>query len=1491
MSFNPLYNEYTPTKIVIDNLGINISAEKNDTLALASEYLVVGERFDKTVSMIVDSRGLCINKRSVTDNNLRDHDNEIHGNTLLKGNIYVDGTIFGSINGNSPDITAFGDIFKYSHDGVGIYYNGRTTFGSSNSSSNNPYIVNISKGIQRNIDNAHFAIQNEHDAVAKMAILGESKFSPVVFNTSSNVPIEFHVGRDKDFFINSYKKIAFEPGPKLVNSDIPAYLGKLSSPHLNIDINGNVGIKTDFNQLFRYNIRTIDGGGVAQYENQVFHPDLFVNGTTFSSNILMFDYETDSHKNLDEIYARRNGQSVVLSNLAPGKFARGFFQFQSNISIMGDIDLSSALMVYGDTSNTGNINVDENVTVEKTLTARNANVEETATFHNNVYIQDNIFIKANIYKYVDTRENEDIYEMLSINNNVITLENGAESDFFYYRNGYATKGRLGIGIDASKRDEVNNQVVVRKRDRTIFELELTDNTYAGFSKTAFIGHPNTTYDTRNDGSLVFVTPSRDNEVYQSSWANAKQNIYFYPGHEDPLSTFTIKDDSPPTFGMFVNKKVGIKTFNPEYDFDVNGDIAVTGNYYVKRENNTNIKLGIWAENTFGTDTPYSGIYYYNEESPHVGINTIPQKEYGLTVVGKVLSMQGYYTIDGLKTIPFYNAYDASLKPTQEYEYAFLQGRMGIGDLETLATLSVCETNPGHSTSVKILNSSFGESSTLHFVGNANEYIQEMNDTNGTFEIFNTADTSLTRALITKFYENGSNQMILNSNLNYGLEKRDAALLVNGNVEVNGDMNITGNYRISSRAIEITAGEPAEFYKVPSTDENVYITGDSIQLNTNTNNRGALYIGWGNDVANSGRNALVNVALRTTGNTQLIYVSKFTSYSSSSVLTQYESKRGGGYSAVIGISENRFFIGANTTIPYIVINPSMNNSMGIGTDRPNGSRLHVYTDVNTRPLATFTRYNATSDKDSIFSDVSLEKIVNANRYQWSLHAPVFSGNNQKFQFLYKDNVNIGYSQLKEKVCITKDGFIGINTPNPQYALDIYGTDFGGSIRMRQSTIQDKRQNLIFQSGDNAYGSDLLTDYSIYAFSNMFSIESADTFKGSKTIFHVGSNNNIGLNRTANDDYTVSIDGTLDVSEAISINGRPFFSVLDNNDENGSFLEWKNIFLNPQPVAYGGININATLSSSNLFQINSGMDGNLLVLNSGYEQSLMHFRNFHLHQGVEDFERIWRSGSSNNSFILEYRSNVIYRETLITDSPEHYVRIAEYIETENSGEFIQHLNGSIALDILNPSITMNGNNTIGLSNENIYITTNNLGIGTIEPVAKFDIENNDDVESFKISHNNSTSNIVTINKDDFVITHNGYVGIGTSLPDSKMHVIGKTTFENTDTAVEVIGNSIFQNNITIKGNIVNDSDSRIKSDVKVIEDALSKIKKISGYTFIKNERMPRETGVIAQEIREVLPEAVFEHGDGLLGVAYGNMIGLLIEGIKELSDKLDDIYLRI
>jgi hypothetical protein len=103
-----------------------------------------------------------------------------------------------------------------------------------------------------------------------------------------------------------------------------------------------------------------------------------------------------------------------------------------------------------------------------------------------------------------------------------------------------------------------------------------------------------------------------------------------------------------------------------------------------------------------------------------------------------------------------------------------------------------------------------------------------------------------------------------------------------------------------------------------------------------------------------------------------------------------------------------------------------------------------------------------------------------------------------------------------------------------------------------------------------------------------------------------------------------------------------------------------------------------------------------------------------------------------------------------------------------------------------------------------------------------------------------------------------------------------------------------NLTMAGNVTAYSDIRLKENIKVIPDALSKVQQIRGVTFTRNDAEDLEklhTGVIAQEVETVLPEAVSEDNIGIKNVAYGNMIGLLIESIKELKAEVDDLKTQL
>jgi hypothetical protein len=114
--------------------------------------------------------------------------------------------------------------------------------------------------------------------------------------------------------------------------------------------------------------------------------------------------------------------------------------------------------------------------------------------------------------------------------------------------------------------------------------------------------------------------------------------------------------------------------------------------------------------------------------------------------------------------------------------------------------------------------------------------------------------------------------------------------------------------------------------------------------------------------------------------------------------------------------------------------------------------------------------------------------------------------------------------------------------------------------------------------------------------------------------------------------------------------------------------------------------------------------------------------------------------------------------------------------------------------------------------------------------------------------------------------GNVGIGTTSATSKLTVNGEvsaTDFNST-------------------------SDRTLKENFLPIENALDKVMKLSGWTynFKSDTNKKRHAGLVAQDLLEVLPEAVTGE-PGNYRVAYNNIIGLLIEAIKEQQEQIEEL----
>ena len=96
-----------------------------------------------------------------------------------------------------------------------------------------------------------------------------------------------------------------------------------------------------------------------------------------------------------------------------------------------------------------------------------------------------------------------------------------------------------------------------------------------------------------------------------------------------------------------------------------------------------------------------------------------------------------------------------------------------------------------------------------------------------------------------------------------------------------------------------------------------------------------------------------------------------------------------------------------------------------------------------------------------------------------------------------------------------------------------------------------------------------------------------------------------------------------------------------------------------------------------------------------------------------------------------------------------------------------------------------------------------------------------------------------------------------------------------------------NITATGDINSYSDLNLKEDVEVITGVIESLKQISGVNFTWKSSKEKSMGVIAQDVEKVFPDIVNTDEDGLKSVNYNGIIGALVEAVKELSARVEEL----
>ena len=89
----------------------------------------------------------------------------------------------------------------------------------------------------------------------------------------------------------------------------------------------------------------------------------------------------------------------------------------------------------------------------------------------------------------------------------------------------------------------------------------------------------------------------------------------------------------------------------------------------------------------------------------------------------------------------------------------------------------------------------------------------------------------------------------------------------------------------------------------------------------------------------------------------------------------------------------------------------------------------------------------------------------------------------------------------------------------------------------------------------------------------------------------------------------------------------------------------------------------------------------------------------------------------------------------------------------------------------------------------------------------------------------------------------------------------------------------------GQFVNVSDERTKTNIKTIDNALDKVLLLRGVNYNLISENSDEIGLIAQEVELIVPEAVKQNNlNHLKAINYSGLVGLLIESIKQLNNKV-------
>ena len=333
-----------------------------------------------------------------------------------------------------------------------------------------------------------------------------------------------------------------------------------------------------------------------------------------------------------------------------------------------------------------------------------------------------------------------------------------------------------------------------------------------------------------------------------------------------------------------------------------------------------------------------------------------------------------------------------------------------------------------------------------------------------------------------------------------------------------------------------------------------------------------------------------------------------------------------------------------------------------------------------------------------------------------------------------------------------------------------------------------------------------------------------------------------------------------------------------------------------------NISSYNFSSNFVNINTTINSNLNVLNGG----AVNINSKTIIGGGEQYNNFNVTINTSNSIgnglvikndIVNINPSLLIYSSSLTSYPLLILenKINSYKISINSNNNFQILNTTKGTSLIENN---SGNNSISFLNNSLVIfedTNKNIKIF----MGKNSIVDNDiwyDSIDDEVGTNTAIDDIINIYGNlNFRLTNNKVILDAYKDINDKVKIgIGSTNTGIDDLYINlsttITSNLTAKKDILLEGTILSTSDSNLKSNINKITNPLEKINNINGYTYIRTDTSNYETGLLAQEVINILPEVV-KYENNHYNIAYGNMCGIFVECIKELNKKIEILNEKI